>query len=88
MKFSNFYEFKKEKLPQLLYEEIRYLMSPLFCEDGGDTIQGRTLYKGGHYLRKYGMYFLCILLSCCPHFLIHIIAALFRSVFVSKTPDI
>ena len=20
----------------------------------GDTIQGRTLYKGGHYLRKYG----------------------------------
>ena len=22
----------------------------------GDTIQGRTLYKGGHYLRKYGMY--------------------------------
>ena len=24
------------------------------------------------------MYFLCILLSCCPHFLIHIIAALFR----------
>ena len=22
----------------------------------GDIIQGRTLYKGGHYLRKYGMY--------------------------------
>ena len=21
----------------------------------GDTIQGRTLYKGGHYLRKYGI---------------------------------
>ena len=33
-----------------------YLMSPLFCEKGGDTIQGRTLYKGGHYLRRYGMY--------------------------------
>ena len=33
-----------------------YLMSPLFCEKGGDTIQGRTLYKGGHYLRKYGTY--------------------------------
>ena len=24
----------------------------------GDTIQGRTLHKGGHYLRKYGIYFL------------------------------
>ena len=23
----------------------------------GDTIQGRTLYKGGHYLRKYGRYY-------------------------------
>ena len=23
---------------------------------GGDIIQGRTLYKGGHYLRKYGIY--------------------------------
>ena len=22
----------------------------------GDTIQGGTLFKGGHYLRKYGMY--------------------------------
>ena len=22
----------------------------------GDTIQGRILFKGGHYLRKYGMY--------------------------------
>ena len=22
----------------------------------GDTIQGVTLFKGGHYLRKYGMY--------------------------------
>ena len=22
----------------------------------GDTIQGGTLYKGGHYLRKYGIY--------------------------------
>ena len=21
----------------------------------GDTIQGETLFKGGHYLRKYGM---------------------------------
>ena len=42
-----------------------YLMSPLFCEKGvilfkdcycscPCTIQGRTLYKGGHYLRKYG----------------------------------
>ena len=34
-----------------------YLMSPLFCEKGEDTIQGRTLYKGGHYLRKYGIYY-------------------------------
>ena len=32
-----------------------YLMSPLFCEKRGDTILGRTLYKGGHYLRKYGI---------------------------------
>ena len=24
----------------------------------GDTIQGGTLFKGGHYLRKYGIYFL------------------------------
>ena len=36
-----------------LFEEFQilcmYLMSPLFCEKGG------TLYKGGHYLRKYGM---------------------------------
>ena len=24
----------------------------------GDTIQGRTLYKGGHYLRKYGSFFI------------------------------
>ena len=32
-----------------LYEEIRYLISPLFCEKGG------TLYKEGHYLRKYGI---------------------------------
>ena len=23
----------------------------------GDTIQGGTLFKGGHYLRKYGTYF-------------------------------
>ena len=22
----------------------------------GDTIQGGTLFKGGHYLRKYGMF--------------------------------
>ena len=22
----------------------------------GDTIQGGTLFKGGHYLRKYGIY--------------------------------
>ena len=29
-------------------------MSPLFCEIRKDIIQGRTLYKGGHYLRKYG----------------------------------
>ena len=26
-----------------------YLMSPLFCE------KGETLFKGGHYLRKYGI---------------------------------
>ena len=26
----------------------------------GDTIQGGTLYKGGHYLRKYGMYLILI----------------------------
>ena len=25
MKFSSFYEFKKEKLPRQLYEEIRYV---------------------------------------------------------------
>ena len=25
----------------------------------GDNIQGRTLYKGGHYLRKYGIYLKC-----------------------------
>ena len=24
----------------------------------GDIIQGGTLFKGGHYLRKYGMYFI------------------------------
>ena len=24
----------------------------------GDTIQGGTLFKGGHYLRKYGKHFL------------------------------
>ena len=29
-----------------------YLMSPLFFENGG------ILFKGGHYLRKYGMYLL------------------------------
>ena len=23
---------------------------------GGDSIQGRALYKGGHYSRKYGMW--------------------------------
>ena len=28
-----------------------YLMSPLFCEKGG------ILFKGGHYLKKYGMYY-------------------------------
>ena len=27
----------------------------------GDTFQGRLLFKKGHYLRKYGMYFLSIL---------------------------
>ena len=27
-----------------------YLMSPLFCEKGG------ILFKGGHYLRKYGIH--------------------------------
>ena len=26
----------------------------------GDTIQGRTLYKGGHYLRKYGIYIMTL----------------------------
>ena len=30
-----------------------YLMSPLFCEKGGDTIQGRTLFKEIRYLWKY-----------------------------------
>ena len=28
-----------------------YLMPPLFCE------KGKTLYKGGHYVRKYGKLF-------------------------------
>ena len=26
-------------------------------EKSGDIIQGKTLYKGGHYSRKYGMYY-------------------------------
>ena len=30
MKFSSFYEFKKEQLPWQLYEEIRYLTKELF----------------------------------------------------------
>ena len=36
----------------------------------GDTIQGRTLYKGGHYLRKYGMYIVSVtmLKSSCQIF--------------------
>mgnify|MGYP001229312109 CR=1 FL=1 len=29
MKFSSFYEFKKEQLPQHLYEEIRYIISTI-----------------------------------------------------------
>ena len=35
----------------LTSSNFMYLMSPLFCEKGG------TLFKGGHYLRKYGMWF-------------------------------
>jgi hypothetical protein len=31
----------------------------------GDTIQGRTLYKGGHYLRKYGSYNIKVCSSNC-----------------------
>ena len=29
---------------------------PPILRKRGDTIQGRTLYKGGHYLRKYGIW--------------------------------
>ena len=33
----------------------------IFWEKTGDSIQGRTLYKGGHYSRKYGIFenFIC-----------------------------
>ena len=29
-------------------------------EKSGDIIQGRTLYKGGHYSRKHGIYFFSV----------------------------
>ena len=31
---------------------------------GAETIQGRKLFKGGNYSRKYGTYFLKIVISC------------------------
>ena len=29
----------------------------------GDTIQGGTLFKGGHYLRKYGIFYIHFVVS-------------------------
>ena len=40
-----------------------YLMSPLFCEKGG------ILFKGGHYLRKYGRLKITLLILGHWHFL-------------------
>ena len=48
-----------KKTPQTSISEC-----PPYFVKKGDTIQGRTLYKGGHYLRKYGIYlciFICLL---------------------------
>ena len=36
--------------------EFYVLKGPPILWKRGDTIQGRTLYKGGHYLRKYGIW--------------------------------
>ena len=35
---------------------IMFLFYVLSFFKNGDTIQGETLFKGGNYLRKYGMY--------------------------------
>ena len=35
---------------QMLCTDYDYILRKM-----GDSIQGRTLYKGGHYSRKYGM---------------------------------
>ena len=42
------------------------LIMTIFCEKGGDIIQGRTLDKRGHYLRKYGIFFVFWSLQFVP----------------------
>ena len=43
---------------------IMFLFYVLSLNKKGDTIQGGTLFKGGHYLRKYGIGFISMLFVC------------------------
>ena len=37
-------------------QRSQYIRSKVTVHKGAETIQGRKLFKGGNYMRKYGMY--------------------------------
>ena len=41
-------------------QRSQYIRPKVIVHKGGETIQGRKLFKGGNYMRKYGIYLLSV----------------------------